>query len=441
MLLNPELRRYFWLDFTIQRMLLAPIIITLLIYIFHLMNHSSSETAFYLACFFIFLWGIKNASETVIEEISDHTWDFQRQSSLLPVEMTLGKLFGSTLYSWYGAIISLIFYIALSNAPLTLIMRDVSILMMGGIFGQSIAILASLQVVPQIRYSHTRKTFRYFVVGLVLGGIATLITFKQQGSISDTRWFHISFASDRFALISLFLFTMWSIFGLYRAFRTELQYPQLPIGWLAFNFFCVIYFAGLTSFLPSLIHKLSVDVPFFSILLRKSPLYTAFFIAQTLTYVCLVTEILHSVRYRKIIKRWKTGLYLESIQKIPLWIISFFIMLGIFAILACSFSSLSERFLEQFSPSILFSTLTLFTLRDILILHYFSFSKNTQRIVGAFTCYLFLLYFLIPSLLSLLALSKFNVIFLPSWGQDPFLAFTGIIVQLVVVTWLCYKRY
>ncbi len=112
MILNPELRRNIWLDFTYHRMLITPIVVILITYIFYVMGslQTTSSITFYLACIFIFLWGTKRASETVIEEVCNNTWDFQRQSSLLPWTMTWGKLIGSTLYSWYGVLICFCLY-------------------------------------------------------------------------------------------------------------------------------------------------------------------------------------------------------------------------------------------------------------------------------------------------------------------------------------------
>jgi hypothetical protein len=103
MLLNAELRRNIWLNFTAQRLILTPLIISLIIYVTYMFSGKgdSGSLSFYLACFFIFLWGVKDASETVIEEINNSTWDFQRQSTISPWSMTCGKLFGSTLFSWW----------------------------------------------------------------------------------------------------------------------------------------------------------------------------------------------------------------------------------------------------------------------------------------------------------------------------------------------------
>ncbi|HRE30881.1 MAG TPA: hypothetical protein PLD88_02805 [Candidatus Berkiella sp.] len=73
MIQNPELRRNIWLDFSIHRLLLTPTILALIIYLAYLTSpKNSAGVAFYIACFFIFLWGTKLASETVIEEINNN---------------------------------------------------------------------------------------------------------------------------------------------------------------------------------------------------------------------------------------------------------------------------------------------------------------------------------------------------------------------------------
>ena len=444
----PELRRNFWLDFTLQRSILTPIIFSLIVYISYLTNGKPSHTGFHLACFFIFLWGIKNASETVIEEINNNTWDFQRQSSLSSLSMTIGKLLGSTLFAWYGAGISLLYYIIFFSGNPAMLLRSILVLIGGGILGQSISLLASVQVVPQIRHEHGQKTFRYFLLGLFISAIATWVTFIEQYSGASIHWFQYDFSAREFSLISLWLFALWSLIGLQRSFSRELQYQHTPIAWLGFNLFMMAYFAGLsniyfdfskiTNNLPS---TESLTLSDLELLLKKTATYTAFFIAQLLIYIVLVTEVLDTVQYRKLILRFKAGFYLEAIQFVPLWIISFILMIGAGCLTLFQLSGLSNEVTQSFSLNILITTLMLFTIRDILLFHYFCFSTNYKRVVGAFVIYLFLLYFLAPVLLSALHFGTLNVIFLPSWGNNRWLAFGSLFLQISFLTYLCISAW
>lgn len=448
MIFNPELRRNVWLDFTLHRIVLTPIIISILVYTSHLSSGASGRaiTSFYLACFFIFLWGIKNASETVIEEINWNTWDFQRQSAISPWSMTFGKLFGSTLFAWYGALICLLFYVTshYASGNTHSLGRELAIVICGGIFGQAVALLASLQIIPQIRREHTHKTFRYFLLGLFVGVTMTWATLlANDASPSEITWFNFSFARDNFTLVSLFLFTGWTVLGLQRSFSTELQYQNLPLAWIGFNLFAMIYFSGLASFFSDKFNLPNGEATLrdFEVLLQKAPYYVAFFIAQALTYIALFTETLSTVRYKKIFLRIDEENPLEAAEQIPLWSISFVLMIvaGILSIFQLWI--LSSEMTQTFSPTILLVTSMLFTVRDVLLIHYFNFSANIQRVLGASVIYLFLLYALIPTLLSALHLNHLVVMFVPSWGQHTLLALVSIFVQIAIVGYFCLKHW
>ena len=114
---NPELQRNLWLEITPYRLVSMPLIIAAVAYLafvsdgYHLGTSVASAT---VGLFFVIslIWGTKLAAETVMNEIRDHTWDGQRMSVLTPWELTCGKLFGSTLYTWYGGAICLVLYLA-----------------------------------------------------------------------------------------------------------------------------------------------------------------------------------------------------------------------------------------------------------------------------------------------------------------------------------------
>ena len=174
-------------------------------------------------------------------------------------------------------------------------------------------------------------------------------------------------------------------------------------------------------------------------LLRKAPYYVAFFIAQLLTYVALFSESLTTVRYQKILLRIKDKSASEAIEQIPLWSFSFILMLGAGIISLFQLSTLSHQITATFSPTVLLTTSTLFVVRDIFIIHYFNFSTNIQRVLGASVIYLFLLYALIPSVLLALDLGHLNVMFIPSGGEHTLLALSAIIAQIGVIGYFCIR--
>jgi pimeloyl-ACP methyl ester carboxylesterase len=51
------------------------------------------------------LWGTRLAANSILDEMADKTWDWQRLSILSPWTMTWGKLFGATAFAWYGGLV------------------------------------------------------------------------------------------------------------------------------------------------------------------------------------------------------------------------------------------------------------------------------------------------------------------------------------------------
>ncbi|MCS5708162.1 hypothetical protein CC99x_004520 [Candidatus Berkiella cookevillensis] len=451
---NAEFRRNIWLDFSLQRILLTSLIIGLIVYLFQLAgSHSTSAAiAFALACYFIFLWGTKNASECVIEEVNLNTWDFQRQSALTPLEMSFGKLIGSTAFAWYGTFISLILYVFLAlntsttatelslygqlfNVKTLDIGHEVILLLMGGLLTQSIALILSLQVLSKARHGHNIKTFRYFLIAIFIGGTITHQTFLLSSLSTTITWHHIEFNAASFIPISLFIFLIWSLIGVYRSFSKELQYSQIPWIWLIFNLYCVIYFSGFTFAAPlseqlNEIEKLKDLQTVF----KSAPIYTAFMVALLLSYCAILIDNVSYLQYKRLITHFNEKRIVEALNYSPLWIISvaFLLITGLIAI--ASPLPLS-KFIDSFSSSILILTTILFLMRDIALMHYFTL-KQKSRILGTFVLYLFLLYVLFPFLLKVSQLNSLLPLFIPSYGQGNFVAFAGLFAQIGLIGFL-----
>ncbi len=119
MMNNPEFRRNLWLELSSYRVIGMPAVlgaIYVLVYVLRLeRSHESLETiSLVLFSVIIFLWGTRQAAESVVAELRDRTWDSQRMSSIGPWSMTWGKLLGSTIYPWYGGLLCLSAYALLS---------------------------------------------------------------------------------------------------------------------------------------------------------------------------------------------------------------------------------------------------------------------------------------------------------------------------------------
>ena len=106
--MNPEFQRYLWLEASPRRLAWAGVVL-LLIYGATVMATRTNPygplpvlggvgAAVFVACAMI--WASRAAATSVLSEIADRTWDFQRLSALDPWAMTWGKLAGSASLAW-----------------------------------------------------------------------------------------------------------------------------------------------------------------------------------------------------------------------------------------------------------------------------------------------------------------------------------------------------
>ena len=108
--MNPEFQRNVWLELTPRRMILMVALLALAFLAAALSggkDYGTGGTAEWIFYAIVVVWGTRNAATAVVGEIRDRTWDMQRLSSLSAATMTWGKLFGSTIYNWFGGAICL----------------------------------------------------------------------------------------------------------------------------------------------------------------------------------------------------------------------------------------------------------------------------------------------------------------------------------------------
>ncbi len=441
MIHNPELRRNIWLDFTPHRLLFTPLILGLLTYIFKMMSDGAGAGfAYYAGCFFLFIWGTRAASDTVMQEVGNNTWDFQRQSAISPWSMTIGKWLGSTLFSWYGVLICLLLFLPLqSTLPAREVVSATELLslLIGGLFSQALGLLLSIQILPQIRHAHSNKTFSYFLIAAFTGIVFTGYCYVAQRNTGTVLWHHHQFNTPAFFILSYTIFLAWTVVALYRSFSKELQYQNIPWVWLVFNLYCMVYFSGFGSFFQEHANtKLMEDMPELRQLFDTTPLYIAFSVITLLCYFGLFSDSLNSLRYRKILTRLSLYNITETLQEIPWWVISFTLAI-IVGIITC----LVPNDFKEFSTSVFILTSLLFLVRDILLAHYFYFSKNPRRAQSAVILYLAILWIAVPVLLGLLKLQYLLPAVLPSWGNNTPLALIAILAQIGFFGFLVWQRW
>jgi len=263
--MNPEFQRNLWLELAPRRMVMMAVVLALVFFAVALMEGATngpSETARWLYYVIVVIWGTRNAALSVVGEIRERTWDGQRLSSLNAGTMTWGKLFGSTIYTWFGGAICLAVILAdlLGNrGPLVTLIELVYFVGIG-VIAQAASLLASLVAAGR------RQTQTQFVVFLYQAtGIAAAVAVYLIWGIADPAgsilahkapvdfiiWWGRAFDARGFLLLSLAIFTGWTLIACYRQMRLELKMRNGPLVWLVFLVFIGLYMAGFDGWLSS----------------------------------------------------------------------------------------------------------------------------------------------------------------------------------------------
>lgn len=443
---NPELIRNLWLEFTPHRLIATPIVLIALFYLMYKIsgpfNASGvvANTAFYVFAFFSFIWGTHCAANAVTEEINNHTWDWQRTSAIKPFTMSIGKLLGSTSFTWFGAAIALFAFMWFSSAQAGTenLGSRVLILILGALFTHALALLFSVEALSYERHQKVRS-FKYFLISLIIGGTLTYSTYIANSSLNfvdKMQWHSNTYHTGTFYFSSLIIFFAWSILGVYRNMRLELQHRNIPWVWGAFTLFCMVYYSGFASFKPDLGFDRLEDA---QKVVRNSPLYTAFLVGAFLTYISFLSENIGKLRYQKALSALKFKGILDALERLPRWPVSF----GLVVIVGLWLGTTTGFEIEHvvFKPFVFAISFILFMLRDVLICHYFHFGKKIKRGTITTIFYFLILYFLVPMILKVLHFGTLAACFWPNFGSEPVASIFGALVQVCIIGYLVYSRW
>jgi len=326
--MNPEFERNIWLEMTPRRVLLMVALLALIFFATALVGDSwtPSSAASGLYYLIVVVWGSRSAALSVVGEIRDRTWDTQRLSSLGAGEMMWGKLFGATIYNWFGGAICLaliLVHVVTHIGPATAAIELLYYVGIG-VIAQSVAFLASLVAIGR-RQSHSRfEIFVYQMVGLVAAlavywvwsdadPVAALISHKP--AVDFVTWWGVPLDARAFLLTSVAVFAGWTLLGCYRAMRLELKMRNGPLVWLAFLVFMGLYVAGFDAWL-------SADVKGWdAVALRLLLAGTTF---AVLTYVMVLLEPKDRVLYRWIGGRLGQGRIASALNAVQAWMMAYF---------------------------------------------------------------------------------------------------------------------
>lgn len=408
---NPEFQRNLWVEITPQRLILMPLIIGLVVFVVSNGKTSPEDTlnigpiSLFMYTIIAFGWGTKAAGEGLLDEHNDKTWDWQRMSSIGPWRMLVGKLFGSTIYQWYGGIICLGIYLTngMGNGYGERSLTVVFMAILMTILGYCMVMLTSLLQIKKSPERARIKNGSVFVIWLMIAVPILVFAFANQwlfDSVTIIYWFGMGFSPLSICFFFVLFYTVWSVIGLYRALRSELQYVTSANGWIGFLFSSVVFNAGLMANIPELSFIDSVTIS----------LISAFSFYLVVVYYMALNEAKDIVLLRQVLKLAMSKNFKKLGEIAPLWLITlplaFFT--GILALLfvfiidpKTSYEALSTD-LFKIDKSILLALLISvfgFVIRDLALLLWINFNTSTRRADIASWVYLVFVYYLLPKML------------------------------------------
>jgi hypothetical protein len=467
---NPEIRRNIWLDFSLQRIVAMPIVIGLILLIAYWNGQDSTnynpETLSYekvdkgfdfmffvaIALFeaIVIAWGSKNASDSILDEHNNRTWDWQRSHNLNPWEMTIGKLFGSTLYNWYGGVICLLVMVFtwpfLTSNQSELAFKLLS-LVITGIGCHAVSIILALLAIRKSDGRGRVKSGLYILV--VFYGILSVVSpyfyglqnsfLESPGPVSTLSWYGLETSLNQYQFISMTIFSIWAVYGLFRNFRTEYQYLNGSFAWLGFLTYIVVNQLG-THFDFGLEGEKFQFSSSTQILI--SCLYLIYFVGL-LSYAVILLEPKNFIVWKKFIEGVKQRNWKQMNYHAPLWFITYLVFWGVVLAtmvfwmisdfaeighISMFAQALKEFGLSSHSIPLLFLSLPLFMARDFSILLYLHAAPRHKRALGATILYLAILYVLFPILLYNAEAKNVIFLFLP-FGENAELSWLSALVQ------------
>lgn len=433
--MNPELQRNIWLELTPRRMGLMVIVLVLIFFAAASTSrvHGPAAAAQFLFYVIVVLWGTRNAAMAVIGEIRDRTWDSQRLSSIGAAQMTIGKLFGATIYNWFGGIVCLavIFaYMAQQYGFEVAAFDFVRYVAVGGL-AQGASLLASL-IAARRRQAHSRfDIFIYQLVGLGAAGafhgvwqLADPAATAARVLVQTIPWWGTIYPARPFLLLSLAIFVAWLFLGCYRQMRVELKMRNGPWMWLGFNIFMGVYTAGFAGLGNNTFREIGLGT-------ERLLLACAAF--SSLTYIAAILEPKDRVLYRWLYSCVASGKIWNAIDRIQAWMTSYSLcMLAailLFANMMVSASGIS---------SLLVVAGASFLTRDLGIILFFAANPTRPRGDWAAVITLFVLYLVLP--LILLKAPQLHPLFYPSAIQPAFSSLAGI-VEAGVAWYFALRRF
>ncbi|MFM8331987.1 MAG: ABC transporter permease [Candidatus Methylumidiphilus sp.] len=425
---NPEFERQLWLEFSVSRLASVSLVLGVLLALTRALDDAhfkdaTANTAAGLYLLMVSWWGARQAVDSVLDEQRNRTWDTQRLSALGPWAMVWGKLFGSTLVVWYGAVLCLLAY-GLATADSATLPWFCAYALVGGLALQSFSFFLALLA---LRLGHAGGGISVLALLLALSfGPATLSALLRDARVAETvAWYGLPLPAPALTLSALGLALFWAMVANYRLMAQELCLRTLPWVWLAFALFLSVYLTGFAS--PSSVTER------FGFLLAAG-----FGVCLTLTYLDLLTELNEPMRFKRLLTYAEQQDWRRFGEALPPWCASLALaaVFGLpLSLLGWAATSEGSEFRAYPLPILLLS------LRDIGIFLLFRFGKNPRRALMASLLCAVLLYGVIPGIFTGADLPGLAAAVLPLRADSAVLAFAAAALQAAAALSLAHARW
>lgn len=498
---NPELNRNAKLELSNVKMILMPLLILLLLFLTYLIKspynkfnpfiHETDIVVFlisvanFLFTLIVMIWGSKQAADSVIDEVNARTWDNQRMTALSPLEMSIGKLLGPTIYSWFGGLICLAISFLLqlylivnypnfnltgvgsifswflneisrftnvhSEYPIVKLIVNTLNAIISGLVAHAFIISISLMAVQKHRFKKKISSIVYFVIG---GSLAFYVLTSQtfllistdlngQGVFNNAKWYFLTMNMDVAILISYCFILFWALVGLNNSFRTEFKYENKINSWFVFLLSASVFYYG---FLCNVDFKSNLGISHFfeSIMFLTFGLFGALMVSSYL-FVFLQSKDILNIKH--LLEAFQSKNYNRVSELMPIWVPNIVLMLISGIVLGFMISQIEHnKFLHELSNNENFSIfffiqIVIFALRDILLVYYINFTRKFKNPELVALIFMFMMYMIFP--ITLIS-SESNGLISSLFYPNPFLGIEGLIfpiIEATLVFYLVYSKY
>lgn len=423
MLRNPEFIRNTWTELTLKKLAAMPLLLLTVYLLAYTFNDYLPATVlpgicilFYLI--FTFIWGTRLTSETVVKEINANTWSFQIMTSMSPFQMAVGKLFGSTVYIWYGNFICFALYIlsfhleAERMAPFSdqELLENILIFILVGLCAQIMPLVVSLH---SIRWRHFFEKFdlTFFQLTGIAAAYSLYVVFISSARNDTVWWYGSTYSMKEILILFAAIFILWGFIAIVNQIKTEFGQEPYPSAWLLFTLSLAAILFGFN------------DGNDYNPLLRYKGSLMAFFAVLGITYLTLCGESNMALRPHMILKYYRTRQYKRLLMIVPRSLITLPVILGLALILSTEFTAVGEG--PGLSMTFMIWAMIMFMLRDFCFIYLWSlFAQGNEKETTVVPVLIALsTYTIIPALLYHFNLKIFCPFFMPYFHQSMYLTY------------------